>query len=157
MFSSAAATFGSPGQGNYAAGNAFLDGLAAVPACGGLPGVSLAWGLWAEASGMTGHLGEGVGADRGVPGCRRSEGLALLDAAAGRAEAVLVPVELDLAGLRAAARRGRGVPALLRGLAGGPARPSGGRGPAAGGGLAGRLAGLPGPERERVLTDLVRA
>ena len=157
MFSSAAATFGSPGQGNYAAGNAFLDGLAAARRAAGLPGVSLAWGLWAEASGMTGHLGEGDKARIGA-GLSAERGLALLDAAAGRAEAVLVPVELDLAGLRAAARAGStGIPALLRGLAGNPARRRAAAAPAVDGGLAGRLAGLPGPDQDLLLTDLVRA
>ena len=161
MFSSAAATFGSGGQGNYAAGNAFLDGLASYRRSAGLPGTSLAWGLWAEASGLTGRLAEGDRARMtrgGISGLSAAEGLALLDAAAGRAEAVLVPARLDLAGLRAAARSGsREVPALLRGLAGGPGRRQAAAAAAGvGGGLGGRLAGLPGPERERVLTDLVR-
>ncbi|NEO74121.1 MAG: SDR family NAD(P)-dependent oxidoreductase [Moorea sp. SIO3H5] len=44
MFSSVASLFGSPGQGNHSAANAFLDGLAHYRRVQGLPGLSIHWG-----------------------------------------------------------------------------------------------------------------
>ncbi|HEY2261320.1 MAG TPA: type I polyketide synthase, partial [Streptosporangiaceae bacterium] len=167
LFSSTSATFGSAGQGGYAAGNAFLDALACHRRAAGLPASSLAWGLWADASAMTGHLGQGHLARvsrGGVTPLTADDGLALMDLAMGRDEALLVPVRLDLTGLRARAARGSAVPALLSGLASGPSRPAAAQsgpntsGPNAGGSsLRQKLAGLPEAERDRVLLDTVRA
>jgi hypothetical protein len=56
VYSSAAAVFGSPGQGSYAAGNAFLDALAGYRRDRGLAGLSLGWGFWARRSALTGRL-----------------------------------------------------------------------------------------------------
>ncbi|MFK0195936.1 SDR family NAD(P)-dependent oxidoreductase, partial [Kitasatospora sp. NPDC090308] len=99
LFSSAAGVLGGPGQANYSAANAFLDALAVHRRALGLPGVSLAWGQWAEDSGLTGNLTD---TDRkrlaraGVLPMPTDRALALFDLALGAAEPALVPAHLDL-------------------------------------------------------------
>ncbi|MEE1743021.1 type I polyketide synthase, partial [Streptomyces sp. JV184] len=154
LFSSAAGVLGSPGQGNYAAANVFLDALAAHRAAGGLPAQSLPWGLWSERSELTALLSE-TERERtgrsGVHGLSSGEALALFDAARSSGEPVLVPVRLDHAALRR-----QDVPPVLwhevrrPGPAGpGPARP-------AAASARERLLGLPKEERRAGLLDLVR-
>ncbi len=100
LFSSISGVLGVPGQANYAAGNAFLDALAAHRAAAGLPAQSLAWGLWATGAGMVGALDE---ADRarlarlGVLPFPPEHGLALFDLALADGTPALVPARLGTA------------------------------------------------------------
>ncbi|GAA1964233.1 type I polyketide synthase [Amycolatopsis minnesotensis] len=112
LFSSAAGTFGNAGQANYAAANTVLDALAEHRRSRGLPARSLAWGLWAQRSGLTGQLSEkdrrGLAANGSVS-LGTDEGLALFDAALTADTPVVIPARLDLGALVPA-------PALLSGL-----------------------------------------
>ncbi|GHG48275.1 type I polyketide synthase [Amycolatopsis bullii] len=146
LFSSVAGVLGSGGQSNYAAANAFLDGLARHRRAIGLPAVSIAWGPWE--TGMAGRLDERRAtrvAGAATP-LTDEDGLALLDAVLEGSGAVPVAVRLNTAAV------GDEVPAVLRDLVRTRPRKPAGRTPA----LAARLAGADGPERERLLLDLVR-
>ncbi|WP_435817557.1 type I polyketide synthase [Micromonospora sediminicola] len=152
LYSAAAGLMGGPGQGNYAAGNAFLDALADHRRSLGLPGVSLVWGLWATASGITGHLGA---VDRrrlersGLVALTDDEALALFDATWRSERPTLMPARISTrptggpvhplltALVRAGARRG-----AVTEAAGGPA-------------FADTLRGLSTDKRERALRELV--
>ncbi|HEV3095415.1 MAG TPA: SDR family NAD(P)-dependent oxidoreductase [Solirubrobacteraceae bacterium] len=119
LFSSAAGVLGNAGQGNYGAANTFLDALAEHRRARGLPGVSLAWGPWAQANGMVGELDHAALARiarSGMSPLSEAEALGLFDLASNATDdAVTVLARLDPAALREQARAGT-LPTLLRGL-----------------------------------------
>nr|WP_286012064.1 type I polyketide synthase [Streptomyces violaceusniger] len=155
VFSSMSGLIGSPGQGNYAAGNVFLDALVARRRHEGLPGVSMAWGPWTPEVGLTGTLSE---ADlcrmrsSGMPPLSVAQGMRLFDRAVLADIPVVALTRMDASVLRGQAD----LPVMLRTLVG--ARP---RRAVAGdrqqsGGLARQLAGLTVQQRDQHLFALVR-
>ncbi|MBL1102706.1 SDR family NAD(P)-dependent oxidoreductase [Streptomyces sp. 205] len=159
LYSSIAGVIGSAGQAAYAAGNAVLDALATSRRAQGLPGVSLAWGLWDNADGMGGRLTEADLARmrrQGYPPLSTDDALALLDTALQINEPVALPFAVRTSAL--AARRDD-LPSVLHSLV--PVarqRRTAGRAPdAAGDGLIRRLLELPAPEQDRMLLEIVQA
>ncbi|MDI5943368.1 beta-ketoacyl reductase, partial [Micromonospora sp. DH15] len=117
LFSSLAGTLGNPGQANYAAGNTYLDALAAHRHARGLPAVSLAWGLWQSASGITAELFDDkrhAVAHSLLTTMSDAEALALFDIGLDGGRPDLVPAGINLGAVRAAADT-RAAPAGLRG------------------------------------------
>ncbi|GAA0252032.1 hypothetical protein GCM10010492_60630 [Saccharothrix mutabilis subsp. mutabilis] len=103
LYSSIAGVLGTAGQANYAAGNTFLDALAAHRRAEGLPATSLAWGLWESDSALSGGLSE---VDRkrirrlGLRPIAVEEALNAFDAAVATGAPVLAVTGLDRAALR---------------------------------------------------------
>ncbi|HWM09955.1 MAG TPA: type I polyketide synthase [Solirubrobacteraceae bacterium] len=156
LFSSFAGLLGGAGQGNYAAANAFLDALAQRRRADGLAATSLAWGLWGVATGL--GAGDADERDRtyerirtrmGLAPLAPERGLELFDAACARGEALLAPVRLDPAALRAQAAASTLAP-LLSGLVRVRRREA-----VRSAGLAQRLAGMSDEQRHRTLLGLV--
>ncbi|MBV8785564.1 MAG: type I polyketide synthase, partial [Mycobacterium sp.] len=158
VFSSMAGIIGTPGQANYAAANSFLDGMVAYRRAHGLPGLSLAWGLWEQASAMTAHLGDrdkarisriGLAPLSTEQACESFDAAMLLDCP------VLVAARLDRAAL---SENAAALPELLTELVAQPTRrvitdtDAG----AATSGLTARLHALSPEARQRELVDLVR-
>ncbi|PPK68487.1 type I polyketide synthase [Actinokineospora auranticolor] len=153
LFSSVAGLLGGAGQAVYTAANAFLDALARQRRADGLPGTSLAWGLWDVDAGMAGRLNERA-RDRavraGLVPIPAADALALFDAACASDEPVLAPARFDTAAWRTQAPppvlRGR-VPTRVRRAAAQVDRSA----------FARRLAELPEADRDHAVLDLVTA
>jgi polyene macrolide polyketide synthase len=156
LFSSAAGVLGTPGQSNYAAANVFLDALAQHRTARSLPAQSLAWGAW---------LGEGMAAQLSEADQRRlgrqgllalpvDEGLAILDQAMSREDALLVPVRLELGALRRFWESAASpMPPLWRALVRAPSEQSA----AGAASWVDRIRPLSAPERRELLLELVRS
>ncbi len=67
MYSSISSLLGTPGQGNYAAANMFMDSLAHYRHALGLPAISINWGAW-ERVGMAAKLSDAVMRQRELRG-----------------------------------------------------------------------------------------
>jgi acyl transferase domain-containing protein/NADPH:quinone reductase-like Zn-dependent oxidoreductase/acyl carrier protein len=157
MFSSAAGTFGAPGQANYAAANTFVDALAQERYSRGLPATSMAWGWWAEVSANTSTLDE---KDRarltriGIVPMSSAAALEMFDAAVATGLPYLVPIGMNLGLLRAAAAVTE-LPPLFRALL--HIRPRATQQVNDSGELAKRLAGLDSEQQHSTVVDLLTA
>ncbi|XXY93951.1 type I polyketide synthase [Sorangium sp. So ce296] len=158
LFASGAGVWGGARQGAYAAANAFLDALAESRRARGLTATSIAWGAWAG-GGMVAsdaatarHLRR-----RGIAPMAPARALAALARALRHDDANVTVADVDWARFApsfASARPRpllRDLPEAKRALARSE-RPD-----ARASTLTDRLAGLAAPERERALSDVVRA
>ncbi|WP_189135941.1 type I polyketide synthase, partial [Wenjunlia tyrosinilytica] len=156
LFSSFAGAIGAPGQGNYAAANAYLDALAQRRRALGLPGVSVAWGPWAEA-GMAEN--DGVAEylrRRGLGGLDPRSALTVLERLVHGGDAVAVVADVDWSRFTPAFTSGR-PSALLEGVAEARDAVESTGSAADAEGLRGRLAGLSVSAQDQILVDVVRA
>ncbi|MGW1936147.1 type I polyketide synthase [Streptomyces goshikiensis] len=159
LFSSFAATFGAPGQGNQAPGNAFLDAFAEYRRADGLPATSLAWGPWGSADGDDSAAGDRM-RRHGIIAMPPARTLASLQHALDRHETTLTVVDMDWKRFTLAFTADRPRPLLLelpeaRRVIESAERESA-EDLAGGVPLTQQLAGLPDVEQERLLLDLVR-
>ncbi|HZN19849.1 MAG TPA: SDR family NAD(P)-dependent oxidoreductase, partial [Micromonosporaceae bacterium] len=167
LFSSVAGVWGSGGHAGYAAANAYLDALAQQRRARGLAATSVAWGIWDAFN----------DADPDSPALRevltdrsRRQGLPMLDPrlalqaladAVAEEEACLTVAYVDWPRFGPLFTSGRPSPLLLGVAQARSAIDAAGAAPPAAWGaaseaLAGKLAGVPAPQRAQVLLDLVR-
>ncbi|MEU9015397.1 type I polyketide synthase [Streptomyces sp. NPDC048479] len=159
LFSSFAATFGAPGQGNQAPGNSFLDAFAEYRRAAGLPATSIAWGPWGSADGDDSAAGDRM-RRHGILAMSPERTLASLQHALDRDETTLTVADMDWKRFTLAFTADRDRPLLLelpeaRQIIESAERES--ADDLAGGvPLTQQLAGLPEVEQERLLLELVR-
>ncbi|HEY2517940.1 MAG TPA: SDR family NAD(P)-dependent oxidoreductase [Polyangiaceae bacterium] len=154
LFSSIQAVVGSATQGGYAAANAFLDALAHQRRSEGLIAQSLNWGAWAG-EGMASRLDETERvrlARAGFGMITADEGIRLFERAIDRSEPQLMLARLDVVAMQKVLADEPAEPIFRALVRSSPRRPSKVERP-----LRERLRGLPLSERERILTERIRA
>ena len=106
MFGSAGSTIASPGQGNYAAANAFLDAFAHYRVAQGLPALTIGWGPWSV--GMVEELKlEKIYAQRGIELITPAVGARILDRLINQKTPNVVAISADWSRARQAGFGGR--------------------------------------------------
>jgi acyl transferase domain-containing protein/acyl carrier protein len=94
MFGSAGSTIAAPGQGNYAAANAFLDAFAHYRRARGLPALTIGWGPWSV--GMVEELKlEKIYAQRGIELITPAVGARILDRLINQNTPAVVAITAD--------------------------------------------------------------
>ncbi|MFF3411450.1 type I polyketide synthase [Streptomyces sp. NPDC002742] len=157
LFSSIAGVWGSGLQTAYAAGNAFLDGLAARRRARGLAATAIAWGPWAD-GGMVTDADEEHLRRRGVVTLPAALAVTAVQRALDCDDTAVVVADIDWERFIGPFTLGRPsallseLPEVRRAGTAAPAGAATGAAP-----LAARLAGLPEAERTERLIDLVRA
>ncbi|MET9701352.1 beta-ketoacyl synthase N-terminal-like domain-containing protein, partial [Streptomyces sp. NPDC006529] len=160
LFSSMSGSIGSAGQANYAAANAYLDGLAEQRRAAGLAATSIAWGPWAEGGMAADEAMDARMRREGVPPMAPDSAIAALTQAVGSSEAALTIADIDWERLSDVVAAVRPNPSLAD-FTHRPTAAVTGQGTVvtgadfAGGAFA-KLAGLPRAEQERELLGLVR-
>ena len=151
MFGSAGSVIASPGQGNYAAANAYLDAFAHYRRARGLPALTIGWGPWSV--GMVEELGlEKVYERRGIELITPAAGSRILDRLLNQSTPAVVAISADWNKARQFGLGGA-LPPMLAGLETVDAAPGDGE---TGSSVLAGLAGLPSAERLDVVTDHVR-
>ncbi|MGW3208922.1 type I polyketide synthase [Streptomyces sp. NPDC001135] len=157
LFSSIAGVWGSGRQTAYAAGNAFLDGLAARRRARGLTATAIAWGPWAD-GGMVTDADEEHLRRRGVVTLPAALAVTAVQRALDCDDTAVVVADVDWERFIGPFTLGRPsallseLPEVRRAGTPAPADAATGAPP-----LAARLAGLPEADRTQTLIDLVRA
>ncbi|WP_331754621.1 SDR family NAD(P)-dependent oxidoreductase (plasmid) [Streptomyces sp. NBC_00012] len=160
LFASGAGVWGGAGQGAYATGNAYLDGLAEHRRARGLTATSISWGGW-SGGGMAVGTAQEMLARRGLGGMDPELAVGALVQAVGAGATCLTVADVDWALFAPAFTMARprplidDIPEAAEALRAPEADGASGRDVAEA--LRERLAALSTAERDRALLDLVRA